>query len=84
MKVFFKNRILWLVFTILCYAASLLILYSNQLKLKMHIETNSDNLEKMNNGLKTYIEDVNNKQSYLNSLEQQKNTLENQVRNLNQ
>ncbi|MBX7047346.1 MAG: hypothetical protein K1X86_16065 [Ignavibacteria bacterium] len=50
----------------------------------MHIETNSDNLEKMNNGLKTYIEDVNNKQSYLNSLEQQKNTLENQVRNLNQ
>lgn len=83
MKLFIKNRILWFAVTILCYVASLLILYTNHLKIKKNIEVNAVNLEEMNNKLKTYLEDISNKQSYLNSLQQQKNTLENQVKNLN-
>ncbi len=83
MKIFLKNRILWLIVTILCYVTSLLILYSYQLKLKNGIELNKAKLEEKDKSIESYLEEINTKQRYLNSLQQQRNTLENQVKNLN-
>jgi len=83
MKIFLKNRILWLIVTIVCYVTSLLILYSNQLKLENSIELNKAKLEEKDKSIESYLEEINTKQRYLNSLQQQRNTLENQVKNLN-
>ncbi|MBX7044254.1 MAG: hypothetical protein K1X86_00325 [Ignavibacteria bacterium] len=82
MKNIFKNKWLWLAVIVLCYSVSISVLYLNQLKMKVVEKENIESLQKIDTDIKSSAEEVINRQSQLNSLKQQKSTLENQVKNL--
>lgn len=83
MKNLFKNNFIWLAIVISFYGVSIFLLQVNLQKMKNNFESNNSTLQKLNASIKLEMEQIIYKQNQLKSLEQEKNSLEIDVKKLN-